>query len=197
MTRISKIEKHGLRDKFESLVEAGFNDYQIRDKLRKDYIDNPDIKNISVMAINRERDKLDTKKIEHIIETSDNPIATITKEVEKDINNAIKELKYWSTEAKSLYERTKQDGTYRDQTAALKTNMDNLNNRVRALESKLHNFGRAINKTENIKEKKEQNLNIMLLELGNSLNSLCPECKKKALIEIKSKIMEITEDNRM
>lgn len=179
MTRTNLIIKHKLESEIDPLLDAGYSTYSIRDILRQNHSNKPELSKISHMAIQRYKDIKEKNKLMEIDESGKDLIEYIKDEYKDTTTKIKKELDKWSSRIDKLYKKAEEDGSYSDIAKVIQQASKTLMDQLKLSESKMFHLGKQIRNAGDINQKKVQNLNIIMVDIANE--DLCPNCKKRVL----------------
>lgn len=174
MTRVTKIEQHGLESEANELLDLGYS----RHKVAKVLSEKHDDINLSDMAVQRYADKrndnqlVDLRKSGEIESVSEYLIEQLLKETNAmfDEINDIKDM------AKELYDNP--DARVSDKINILKQLINTINQQLKTWESRVNIGTRQIQRANTDGEKQAKTMNVLVIELADYL---CDNCKAKLL----------------
>ncbi len=182
MTRTNLIIKYGLEPEVDSLLENGYSTYSIRDVIRNNHSDEPELVKISHMAVQRYKERKDENQLIELDEKGEDLVDFVKRDYKETSDEIRKELNKWSTRLDKLYKKAEKDGSYSDLTKVIQQSNKNMMDKLKLSESKMFHLGKQIKNVGEINQKKIQNLNIIMIDIAE--NDLCPECRERVLNKI-------------
>jgi len=187
MSRANLITKFGLEKEVDTLLENGYSVYKISEIIQSQHQDNPELVNLSHMAVQRYRDSRDKDKLELINDKGEDVSDIIVEEFREANKHICEGIRSLIEEGKTLYKKTEDEGSLQDQIKAHKEKRDDLVQLLKTYESRIQYGVRQIKFVDQINQKKVQNLNIIMVDIANDL---CPECKRQILEKLKNIVSE-------
>jgi len=182
MTKTNLIIKYNLQDEVDALLDNGYSTYSIKDVIRNNYSDKPELSKISHMAIQRYKETRSKNKLIELDESGEDLVEFLKEEYKNTTDQIKKELKKWSNRIDDLYKKAEQDGSYSDLAKVIQQANKTLMDQLKLSESKMFHLGKQVRNIGDINQKKVQNLNIIMVDIANDL---CPDCRIKALNKLK------------
>jgi len=183
MTKVNLIIKYKLQNEVNPLLDNGYSTYSIRDIIRKNHSDEPELAKISHMAVQRYKEIREKNKMIEADKSGKDLVEFIKDDYKDTTNNIKKELNKWSSRIDKLYKKAEKDGSYSDLAKVIQQANKTLMDQLKLSESKMFHLGKQIRNAGDINQKKVQNLNIIMVDIANDL---CANCRVKALNKLQS-----------
>jgi len=189
MTRVSKLKELGLEKKAYELRKSGETWESVANIINgqhgKEIISKYDSP-LTHMAIKRGIVAYEKDLVEKALD-EDNPLEEVSELMKKAIFAANKKNRKLEKKADTILDNAMKDGSYSDQTRALKEVRDTMSQEVKNMTTLMQYCDRQFGNARDINIKEQKNVIIMLKNYADELfkiyENLCPECKKKLDIE--------------